>query len=85
MKSEIPEKFWNVVLEKDGDDLLDRSCEKWRSIIMSQRREDYPTINKKKEGWLDWLRLAYEMSCKTRYWRKDRGEDGSDGEARKKK
>ena len=25
-------KFWNVVLEKDGEDQLDRSCEKWRSI-----------------------------------------------------
>ena len=28
---EIPGKFWNVVLEKDGDQ-LDRSCEKWRSV-----------------------------------------------------
>jgi hypothetical protein len=32
-RSEIPEKFWNVVLEKDGEDQLDRPCEKWRSII----------------------------------------------------
>jgi hypothetical protein len=24
----IPGKFWNVVLEKDGEDQLDRSCEK---------------------------------------------------------
>jgi len=24
--SEIPVKFWNVVLEKDGEDQLDRSC-----------------------------------------------------------
>jgi hypothetical protein len=23
-RSEIPEKFWNVMLEKDGEDLLDR-------------------------------------------------------------
>jgi hypothetical protein len=23
------QKFWNVVLEKDGEDQLDRSCEKW--------------------------------------------------------
>ena len=30
-RSEIPGKFWNVVLEKDGEDQLDRSCEKWRS------------------------------------------------------
>ena len=26
-------KFWIVVLEKDGEDQLDRSCEKWGSII----------------------------------------------------
>jgi hypothetical protein len=26
--SEIPRKFRNVVLEKDGEDQLDRSCEK---------------------------------------------------------
>ena len=31
-RSETPEKFWNVVLEKDGEDQLDRSCEKWRSV-----------------------------------------------------
>ena len=29
---ETPGKFWNVVLEKDGEDQLDRSCEKWRSV-----------------------------------------------------
>jgi hypothetical protein len=27
-KSETPGKFRNVVLEKDGEDQLDRSCEK---------------------------------------------------------
>ena len=32
-RSEIPGKFWNVVLEKDGEDQLDRSCVKWRSVI----------------------------------------------------
>jgi hypothetical protein len=31
-RSEITGKFWNVVLEKDGEDKLDRSCEKWRSF-----------------------------------------------------
>jgi len=25
-----------MVLEKDGEDQLDRSCEKWRSITWSQ-------------------------------------------------
>jgi hypothetical protein len=28
-RSEISGKFWNVVLEKDGEDQLDRQCEKW--------------------------------------------------------
>ena len=31
-RSEKAGKFWNVVLEKDGEDQLDRSCEKWRSV-----------------------------------------------------
>ena len=31
-RSEIPGKFWNVVLEKDGEDQLDRLCEKWISV-----------------------------------------------------
>jgi hypothetical protein len=30
-RSEIPGKFWNMLLEKDGDQ-LDRSCEKWRNV-----------------------------------------------------
>ena len=38
---EISTKFWNVVLEKDGEDQLDRSCEK-RRIRNSQ-------VGKKKE------------------------------------
>jgi len=29
-RSETPGKFWNVVLEEDGKDQLDWSCEKWR-------------------------------------------------------
>ena len=48
-RSETPEKFWYVVLEKDGDQ-LDRSCEKWRSVTYSQWAEKYPTWNKKMEG-----------------------------------
>jgi hypothetical protein len=37
-RSEVSGKFWNVVLEKNGDQ-LDRSCVKWRSITESRRRE----------------------------------------------
>ena len=38
-----------MVLEKDGEDLLDRSCEKRRSVTKSQDRQEYPTNNEKKE------------------------------------
>jgi hypothetical protein len=49
-RSEVSGKFWNVVLEKNGEDQLDRSCEKWRSITQSQGGEEYRTYNKKKKG-----------------------------------
>ena len=44
-RSETPGKFWNVVLEKDGEDQLDLSCERW-GIIQSQGAEEYSTWNK---------------------------------------
>jgi hypothetical protein len=31
-RSKLPGAFWDVVVEKDGEDQLDRSCEKWRNI-----------------------------------------------------
>jgi hypothetical protein len=49
-RSEVSGKFWNVVLEKNREDQLDRSCEKWRSITQSQGGEEYRTYNKKKKG-----------------------------------
>ena len=49
-RSEIPGKFWNVVLEKDGEDQLDGSREIWRSVTYSQWAEEYPTWNKEMEG-----------------------------------
>jgi hypothetical protein len=49
-RSETPGKFWYVVLEKDGEDQLDRACEKWRSIIQSQGAMEYPTWNKQTES-----------------------------------
>jgi hypothetical protein len=35
-RSEVPGKFQNVVLEGDGEDQLDRLCEKRGSITQSQ-------------------------------------------------
>ena len=45
-RKQIPEKFWNVVLEKDGEDQLDQSCEKCRSVTVSQDGEEYYTYSK---------------------------------------
>jgi len=45
-------KLCNALLKEDGGDQLNRSCEK-RSIAENQRREEYPTYNKKKGA--DWI------------------------------
>ena len=51
--SEIPGKFWNVVLEKDGKDQLDRSCEKWRCVIrVNEQRNILYEIRKWKANWI---------------------------------
>ena len=42
--SEIPVKFWNVVLEKKGEDQFEQSCEKWASE--SEEGEEYFTCSK---------------------------------------
>jgi hypothetical protein len=60
--SEIPGKFSNVVLEKNGEDQLDRSCEKWRSITQSQGGEEYPTYNKKKRK-ANWIGHILRRNC----------------------
>ena len=45
-----------MVLEKDGEYQLDRSCEKWTSITQNQGREEYPTCEVQyKEGMLTGL------------------------------
>ena len=50
-RSEIPGKLWNVVLEKDEEDQIDRSCEKW-SITKSEEGEEYHTkIKRRKANW----------------------------------
>jgi hypothetical protein len=35
-RTEPPEKFWNVVVDKAGEDQLDGSCEIWGRITCSQ-------------------------------------------------
>jgi len=39
-----------VVLEKDGEDQLDRSCEKSKSVTYSKEGKEYTTYNKTTEG-----------------------------------
>ena len=51
-RSETHGKFWNVVMEKDGKDQLDRSCEKWRSVRINERRNILHEIRKRKANWI---------------------------------
>jgi len=39
-----------MILRKDGENHLDRSCEKLRNITWKQRGEEYPTYDKNKDG-----------------------------------
>jgi hypothetical protein len=49
----ITVKFWNVVQEKDGEDQLYRSCEKWRSITwVKEQRNILHEISKWKVYWI---------------------------------
>jgi hypothetical protein len=70
-RSEMLGKFWNVVMEKDGENSLCWSREKWRSIKQSQEAESCTTYSK---GRLTGL----VTSCAGTAWRKDR-EDGKTG------
>jgi hypothetical protein len=51
------EKFWKVVTEKDGEDLLDQSRGK-RRFTQSQGGKKYPTYNKDSNGRLALLITA---------------------------
>ena len=46
--------------------------------------DKYIVHTKKEGGKLDWSHLAYELPSETRFKRKDRGKDKSDGKTRKK-
>ena len=41
-----------MVLEKDGEDQLDRSCEKLRSVTVKEQRNILHEINKRKANWI---------------------------------
>jgi hypothetical protein len=54
-----------VVLEKDGDQL--NMCVKNEEVLQRPSGKEYPTYNKRKEGYLDWSHLTYELPSKTCY------------------
>jgi hypothetical protein len=51
-KSEVPGKFWNVVLENDGEGELYRSCEKWGSITGTQGERNILQTVKRMANWI---------------------------------
>jgi hypothetical protein len=50
-----------VVLEKDGEEQLDRSCEEWRSITSSQGGQEYAANNKTKKA--NWIFQVFRRNC----------------------
>ena len=56
--------FENWCWKKDGEDQLDRSCEK-RSNAQGQGGEEYRTDGTTMEGQLGWSRVAQGMASKT--------------------
>jgi hypothetical protein len=55
-----------MVPAKDGEDQLDQSYEKLRNITWRQGEKGNPPYNARRDGQLDWLRLARELASKTR-------------------
>jgi hypothetical protein len=50
-----------VVLEKDGEDQFDRSCEELRGVTESQEGEEYPTNNKRRR--VNWFGHILRSNC----------------------
>jgi hypothetical protein len=57
----IPWKFWNLLLEKDDEDQLDRSCEKCRSIANSEGGRKI--LHKIKITKVNWIRHLLRRNC----------------------
>jgi len=60
----MPAIAYKVLFVKIGENQLDRSCEKRKSIWQSQERHEYPIYNKK-EGHVDWPHIVQELPSKT--------------------
>ena len=63
-RSEIPGRLWNVVLEKDGKDKLNRLCEKRRSITeWTSTGITYKQQNEKAK----WVGYTWHSNCLLRH------------------
>jgi hypothetical protein len=60
-RSETPGKFWNVVLEEDGKDQFDRSCEKWESVPSSQEHRNI--LHEIRKGNANWIGHILRRNC----------------------
>jgi hypothetical protein len=55
-RSETPGKFLNVVLEKDGEDQLDQSCDNEEVLRrVNEQRNILHEINKRKANWIGYI------------------------------
>ena len=92
-RSEIPGNLWNVVLQKEGEDQFDRSCEELRSVTESQgERNILHTVKIWKDHWIGYI---LRSNCLLKYiseeniewrievtgrWRRRRSKQLLDGE-----
>ena len=74
-KLKIPGKFWNVVLEKDGEDQLDRLCEKKnrKCYIVKKEMRIVHTI---KRGKATWIGHILHRNCLTKRIIEEKTEEG---------
>ena len=59
----MPAIVYKLLFVKIGENQLGRSCEKRKSIMQSQERDEYPIY--KKEGYVDWTHIVRELPSKT--------------------
>ena len=57
--------FWYLKQCGDGEDQLDRSCEKWRSVTERQENNEYPTHNTKEKGYIG---TAFQNTLLKKQW-----------------
>jgi len=63
-RSEIGGKFWNAMLEKNGTNQLDRSCEKW-SVTYSKGAGANPIAVKRRKT--NWIGHILRTNCRLKY------------------